>query len=107
MIMITILLISTNNYYYYYYYHHIYTSFYKIYIYIGQKNRPPPRSEMSLGKVLIWRINRYVGISREGTVCISWPLTQRREEYNTDFEVSNWYQKFQGVYLMLELHVHG
>ncbi len=85
---------------------------------IGQKNRPPPHSETSLGKVLIWRINRYVGISREGTVCISWPLAgisrERERErgrggqgLEDDFEVSNWYQKFQGVYLMLELHVHG
>lgn len=69
----------------------------------GQKNRPPMNSTLTLGKVLVWRQNRYIGISKEGTVSISWPITGGPD----DFEVRQWHQKFLGVYLLLALHVHA
>jgi len=71
----------------------------------GQQNRPPPDPASSLGSVLVPRMNRYIGVSREGTVCLSWPLSS--EESNVDFELAKWHNKFQGVYLILALHVHG
>jgi len=67
----------------------------------GQKNRPPPA--VAIGKVMIWRKNRYIGTSREGTVSLSWPTSPSRE----DFEVQNWHKKFQGIYLTLFLYVLG
>jgi len=77
----------------------------------GQANRPPPMTEemyktdsSTLGKVLVWRINRYVGLSREGTVSISWPL---QSDVAEDFEVKAWVNKFQGIYLILELHTQA
>jgi len=70
---------------------------------LGQKNRPPMNSTLTLGKVLVWRQNRHIGISKEGTVSISWPITACPD----DFEVKQWYQKFLGVYLLLALHVHA
>lgn len=59
----------------------------------GQKNRPPPTadgassepddqvssSHISLDKVLVPRMNRYIGISREGIACMTWTT-----EYPTD-----------------------
>lgn len=72
----------------------------------GQKNRPPPGlTKSSIGKVLIWRKNRYIGTSREGTVSLSWPSTQ--DKAKQDFEVHNWHKKFQGIYLTLLLFVLG
>lgn len=45
----------------------------------GQKNRPPTGTTSnpggphgSLDRVLIPRLNRYIGISREGIVCMTW-----------------------------------
>jgi len=70
----------------------------------GQKNRPPPNPEHGLGPVLVSRLNRYIGISREGSVCISWPTNLGDP---TDFELTKWHKKFQGVYLLLSLHAHG
>jgi len=69
----------------------------------GQKNRPPP--ETSIGRELIWRKNRYIGTSREGTVSLSWPSTL--EKSKNDFEVRSWHRKFQGIYLTLFLFVLG
>jgi len=71
----------------------------------GQKNRPPPNSAGVLGRVLVWRRNKYIGISREGTVSISWPIKGNNETFA--FEVHHWHQKFQGIYLILALHVHA
>jgi len=70
----------------------------------GQKNRPPPDSVSVLGRVLCWRMNKYIGISREGTVSMSWPIAQ---DDSTAFELTHWHKKFQGVYLILALHAHG
>jgi len=70
----------------------------------GQKNRPPPNPEFHLGEVLVPRMNRYVGISREGTICISWPIDSTDPK---DFDFLKWHKKFQGVYLLLALHAHG
>lgn len=70
----------------------------------GQKNRPPSETKTStIGKILVWRKNRYIGISREGTVSISWPSSQT----DKDFEVHNWHKKFQGIYFLLSLYVWG
>jgi len=91
----------------------------------GQKNRPPPtnidislgggggggvgererhaRPHGSLDRVLIPRLNRYIGISREGIVCMTWST----EYLGTSFDVSAWHKKFQGIYLILSLHAHG
>jgi len=70
----------------------------------GQTNRPPPNPEYHLGSVLAPRRNRYIGISREGSVCMSWP-TNVDDPF--DFELTRWHRKFQGVYLVLALHVYG
>eukprot|EP01117_Protostelium_nocturnum_P004568 TRINITY_DN1645_c0_g2_i3.p1 TRINITY_DN1645_c0_g2~~TRINITY_DN1645_c0_g2_i3.p1 ORF type:complete len:545 (+),score=186.27 TRINITY_DN1645_c0_g2_i3:29-1636(+) len=69
----------------------------------GQSNRPPIEKSIDksvLGQILVWRVNRYVGISREGTVSLSWTLTQDEK----DFERASWHTKFQGIYLLLQLH---
>jgi len=71
----------------------------------GQKNRPPPNSAGVLGRVLVWRRNKYIGVSREGTVSMSWPIPGNDETYA--FEVNYWHKKFQGLFLILALHVHG
>eukprot|EP01125_Pyxidicula_operculata_P007144 TRINITY_DN242_c4_g1_i1.p1 TRINITY_DN242_c4_g1~~TRINITY_DN242_c4_g1_i1.p1 ORF type:complete len:704 (-),score=94.72 TRINITY_DN242_c4_g1_i1:119-2230(-) len=68
----------------------------------GQINRPPPGKGGSVDKVIQTRCNRYIGISREGTVSISWPLTQSPDD--TEF---SWPKTFQGIYRILTLHVHG
>lgn len=71
----------------------------------GQKNRPPPNSAGVLGRVLVWRRNKYIGLSREGTVSLSWPISGNEETFT--FEVNHWHKKFQGLYLILALHVLG
>jgi glutaredoxin len=71
----------------------------------GQKNRPPANSAGVLGRVLVWRRNKYIGVSREGTVSMSWPIPGNDETYA--FEVNYWHKKFQGLFLILALHVHG
>jgi len=57
----------------------------------------------SLDRVLIPRLNRYIGISREGIVCMTWST----EVAGTSFDVSTWHKKFQGIYLILSLHALG
>jgi hypothetical protein len=70
----------------------------------GQKNRPPSEAKLStIGRILIWRKNRYIGISREGTVSVSWPSSQT----DKDFEIHNWHKKFQGIYFLLSVYVWG
>jgi len=88
----------------------------------GQKNRPPPTylsgevpTEINIGdsggagphgsfdRVLVPRLNRYIGISREGIVCLTWSTESR----GTSFDVAQWHKKFQGIYLVLSLHAHG
>ncbi|KAL6054699.1 X8 domain-containing protein, variant 2 [Balamuthia mandrillaris] len=73
----------------------------------GQGNRPPPPDAMAkhkqLDQVLIPRFNRYIGIAREGTVALSWPINSK----NIHFETQTWPQLFQGIYLVLGQHVHG
>ncbi|PRP79066.1 hypothetical protein PROFUN_13168 [Planoprotostelium fungivorum] len=68
----------------------------------GQSNRPPIEKSTgsALGQTLIWRVNRYVGVSREGTVALSWPLSDNAN----DFERVAWHTKFQGIYLILQIH---
>lgn len=74
----------------------------------GQKNRPPLQIQETLGKVLVWRLNRYIGMSKEGNVSISWPLNfDPNGNPHDDFELSQWHRKFQGVFLLLALHAHG
>ncbi|EFA74900.1 hypothetical protein PPL_11934 [Heterostelium album PN500] len=74
---------------------------------LGQKNRPP-LNEMNddqngmLDRILVPRLNRYIGISREGIACISWSVENQHES-----SVLNWHSKFQGVYLVLALHAHA
>ncbi len=67
-------------------------------------SRPPPNPEYHLSPVLVPRMNRYIGISREGTVCISWPSNI---DDPSDFELTRWHKKFMGIYLLLSLHAHG
>jgi len=83
----------------------------------GQKNRPPPTADgansdvdeissshhTTLDRVLVPRMNRYIGISREGIACMTWTT----EYAGTSFDVSTWHRKFQGIYLILSLHAHG
>lgn len=71
----------------------------------GQKNRPPPKAGETLGRVLVWRVNKYIAMAREGTVSMSWPI--RDEPISYSFEVNNWHKKFQGVYLALALHAQA
>jgi hypothetical protein len=83
----------------------------------GQSNRPPPNSDTTFGKVLVYRINRYIGISREGTLSIkylvtlkgivsmSWPINE--DQVSTAIELQARHVHFQGVYLLLHLHVLG
>lgn len=69
----------------------------------GQRNRPQSLFEQGvIDRVLIQRQNRYLALSRVGTVSLSWP-----SEYSNKFEVEQWHKKFLGIYLMLALHVHG
>lgn len=72
----------------------------------GQRNRPPPPTvaeRQRLDHVLVHRLNRYIGVSREGTVALSWPT----DPSNQRFELHTWPKLFQGVYLILCLHARG
>jgi len=71
----------------------------------GQKNRPPIHSEATLGRVLVWRLNRYIGLAKEGNVSISWKLPNARDSSN--FEEAHWHTKFQGIFLLLATHALG
>jgi len=73
----------------------------------GQKNRPPITLNATLGKILVWRLNRYIGVSKEGTVSFSWSIAGGKSESKDDFEIHQWHRKFQGVFLLLACHVHG
>jgi len=74
----------------------------------GQKNRPPPlnvgEERPSTDSMLRPRSNRYIGMSREGTVSLSWPSKDSGEE---DYEVEKWHKVFLGIYLILAIHVQG
>lgn len=52
--------------------------------------------------MLVHRQNRYIGISREGSVALSWPT----DDSNVQFERVTWPKLFQGVYLILALHAY-
>lgn len=69
----------------------------------GQENRPLPSPEQTSDTILIPRTNRHIGISRQGTACLSWPCS----EGELDYEVNKWPTKFLGIYLILAMHVHG
>jgi hypothetical protein len=70
----------------------------------GQINRPPPSTEFSkTDKIIQPRQNRFIGLSREGVVSLSWPSTRGID----DFEAKAWPDQFQGLYLILHLHVQG
>jgi len=68
----------------------------------GQVNRPCPDKSVHVDRILKLRQNRYIGISREGTVSLSWPSSRRKD----DVELG-WPKTFQGIYLILSIHVHG
>jgi hypothetical protein len=70
----------------------------------GQRNRPPPvkKAGSRLDQMLVHRQNRYIGISREGSVALSWPT----DDSNVQFERVTWPKLFQGVYLILALHAY-
>lgn len=48
---------------------------------------------------------RHIGLSREGTITLSWPT--ENESPKNDFEVSQWHERFLGVFLVLAQHVQG
>lgn len=62
----------------------------------GQLHQPPEQEE-ALDKVMQLRQNRFVGISREGIVSLSWPASPTED----DFEVESWPRHFHSVYLLL------
>jgi len=74
----------------------------------GQKNRPPPlnagEERPATDRILRPRSNRYIGMSREGTVSLSWPSKTLGQE---DYEVRKWHKVFLGIYLILATHVQG
>eukprot|EP01125_Pyxidicula_operculata_P013717 TRINITY_DN4554_c1_g2_i1.p1 TRINITY_DN4554_c1_g2~~TRINITY_DN4554_c1_g2_i1.p1 ORF type:complete len:863 (+),score=206.77 TRINITY_DN4554_c1_g2_i1:1688-4276(+) len=75
----------------------------------GQKNRPPPQRNRenfstTYERVLQPRRNRYIAMSREGTVSLSWPTTKPAQH---DYEIRYWPTQFQGIYCALATHVHG
>lgn len=77
----------------------------------GQTNRPPPANinGLTMGHevdvILHPRQNRYIGLSREGTVSISWP--GKDSDINSDYEFNKWHKDFFNVFLMLATHVQG
>lgn len=73
----------------------------------GQTNRPPVNSASTLGRVLVWRQNRYIGISREGIISLSWPLTGDHRTQSMEYETKIWPRKMMGIYLILAIHVIG
>lgn len=52
--------------------------------------------------VMVPRSNRVIGVSREGTACVTW-----REEGSALAFESDWHRRFLGVYLHLHLHAQG
>jgi len=75
----------------------------------GQTNRPPPidldeHQNHSTDVILHPRMNRYLALSREGTVSLSW-TTEKNPEL--DFEIKKWAKQFFRVYLILATHVQG
>lgn len=68
----------------------------------GQTNRPPEHDH-ALDKVMQLRQNRFLGISREGIVSLSWPITSRPD----DFEIVGWPLHFQTIYRLLAAFVYA
>jgi len=73
----------------------------------GQTNRPPVNSASTLGRVLVWRQNRSIGISREGIISLSWPLQGEHNNRSIEYETKIWPKKMMGIYLILSIHVYG
>eukprot|EP01130_Rhizamoeba_saxonica_P014895 TRINITY_DN657_c0_g1_i2.p1 TRINITY_DN657_c0_g1~~TRINITY_DN657_c0_g1_i2.p1 ORF type:complete len:293 (+),score=70.95 TRINITY_DN657_c0_g1_i2:1022-1900(+) len=66
-------------------------------------NQPPLSNAPTLDTILNPRFNRFFGLSRSGTVSISWPIGT-----DTDlFEIKKWWKIFHGIYLILNNHVLG
>lgn len=63
----------------------------------------PPEQEGSQDRVLAPRGNRRIGISREGNVSLTWAKSGEL----TEFDLTIWPYRFQGVYLLLALHALG
>jgi len=77
----------------------------------GQTNRPPISADIysdydrrPTDMILRLRLNRYVALSREGTVSLSWPTAKNPQN---DFEVRTWHKRFFGIFLLLATHVQG
>eukprot|EP01125_Pyxidicula_operculata_P017420 TRINITY_DN6104_c0_g1_i1.p1 TRINITY_DN6104_c0_g1~~TRINITY_DN6104_c0_g1_i1.p1 ORF type:complete len:582 (+),score=120.97 TRINITY_DN6104_c0_g1_i1:389-2134(+) len=81
----------------------------------AQNNRAPPllnknkiTTQSKEHTIIRLRQNRYLGMSREGTISLSWPSSTLKSTGITgDFEVQKWYKVFLGIYLLLAVHVQG
>jgi len=51
--------------------------------------------------ILNQKLNRYISVTRSGTVSLSWPT------HGSDFEITHWWKKFCGIYLLLDARVIG
>jgi len=74
---------------------------------LGQTNRPPLSTSNNASGydiILQHRKNRFIAISLEGAVSLSWPATDNMSE---DFEIKKWHKIFFGVFLILSVHVIG
>lgn len=91
----------------------LYSSLFHLRRAYGQKNRPPPPpSRHALGsydRVLIPRGNRYIGLSREGSVCLTWlgGKSPQFSESSQVFETQIWPHKWMGIYFVLGIHALG
>lgn len=71
---------------------------------LGQANRPPLSNKANYYDIILQhRRNRYIGISLEGSVSLSW-LDQKAID---DFEIKKWHKVFFGAFLVLSVHVIG
>eukprot|EP01087_Luapelamoeba_hula_P013995 TRINITY_DN4042_c0_g1_i7.p1 TRINITY_DN4042_c0_g1~~TRINITY_DN4042_c0_g1_i7.p1 ORF type:complete len:872 (+),score=98.62 TRINITY_DN4042_c0_g1_i7:179-2794(+) len=74
----------------------------------GQLNRPQVKKKMKKGskgsdKVLVERVNRYIGLSPEGVVCLTWPIDQVTKDYCVKVSPA----QFLGIYLLLALQANA